>query len=75
MWGLRHPFTGALYEQDDVEGFVRITQRDGRSGLYRLDGSYVEGERFDTDPQLCGWVGGPRASHRLAASKAEPKVS
>ena len=71
MFGIIHPFDGALYEQDG-EGHVQITQKDGRSGLYRLDGSYISGEVFDTDPQMCGWVGGPRAQHRL---QSEPKIS
>jgi hypothetical protein len=68
---LVHPFTKALYEQDG-EGNVRITMTDGRSARVRLDGSYLDGDVFDVDPQLCGWVGGPRAQHRL---QSEPKVS
>ena len=45
---------------------------DGRIGRYRRDGSWLDGEVFDVDPQLCNWVGGARAQHRL---QSEPKVS
>jgi hypothetical protein len=71
MWGQRHPFTNALYEHDG-EGVVRVTTTDGRTGRYRRDGSFVDGDQFDVDPQMCGWIGGPRAQHRL---ETEPKVS
>jgi hypothetical protein len=71
MFGIRHPFDQSLYEVDD-HGEVLITKRDGRAGRYHRDGSYIEGERFDVDPQLCNWVGGPRAQHRL---QSEPKIS
>jgi hypothetical protein len=68
MHGLRHPFTGDLYEEDGDGGegrVVRITTADGRVGRYRPDGSWISGDRFDADPQLCVWIGGPRAAHRL----------
>jgi hypothetical protein len=71
VYGLVHPFSKALYEQDG-EGNLRITMPDGRVGRARLDGSYLDGDVFDIDPQLCGWVGGPRAQHRL---QSEPKIS
>ena len=71
MYGVIHPFSRALYEQDG-EGNVLITQSDGRTGRYHRDGSFLDGELFDVDPQLCGWVGGPKAQHRL---QSEPKVS
>jgi hypothetical protein len=49
-----------------------VKQTDGRVGRYRRDGSWIDGQLFDVDPQLCGWVGGPKAQHRL---QSEPKVS
>jgi hypothetical protein len=61
MLGMRHPFTKALYEQDG-DGNVRVTL-DGTYGLFRPDGSWIEGEIFEADPQLCGWVGGPKVVH------------
>ena len=64
MYGIRHPFTGALYEQDDSGGIL-VTDGD-RTGRFRRDGSWVEGELREADPQLCNWVGGPMlANHRV----------
>lgn len=61
MLGQVHPFSGALYEQDG-RGNVRVS-RGGRSGLFRQDGTWLEGELFEADPQFCGWIGGPKAAH------------
>ncbi len=49
-----------------------VKQTDGRAGRYRRDGSWLDGQVFDVDPQLCNWVGGPKAQHRL---QSEPKIS
>ncbi len=73
MWGVVHPFSKALYEQDgESTGIVKVTTTDGNVGRFRQDGSWIDGASFDVDPQLCNWVGGPRAKHRLSS---EPKVS
>jgi hypothetical protein len=74
MHGLRHPFTGDLYEDDGDAGAVRITTADGRSGRYRADGSWISGDRFDADPQLCVWIGGPRAPHRLVVQNTQEEI-
>jgi len=37
MKGITHPFSGALYEQDGA-GHVRISEQDGRVGVYTPDG-------------------------------------
>lgn len=71
MYGVMHPFSKAVYEVDET-GAVVITTSDGRVGRYRRDGSWIDGAVFDVDPQLCNWVGGVRAQHRL---QSEPKVS
>ena len=71
MYGVMHPFSKAVYEIDE-SGAVVITMNDGRIGRYRRDGSWLGGEVFDVDPQLCNWVGGARAQHRL---QSDPKVS
>ena len=64
--GILHPFTRALYERIDAQR-VRVTL-DERSGVFRADGSWIEGALREADPQLCGWLGGPRlAHHRLQA--------
>ena len=61
MLGLKHPFTRALYEQDG-EGNVRVTHN-GRVGVFRVDGTWIEGDIFEADPQMCGWIGGPKVAH------------
>jgi hypothetical protein len=66
-----HPFSRAIYEVDET-GSVMITTVDGQIGRYRRDGAWLSGDVFDVDPQLCNWVGGVRAQHRL---QSEPKVS
>jgi hypothetical protein len=67
MLGIVHPFTRALYEQDG-HGHVRVT-RDGKVGVFTSEGTWVEGEVYEADPHLCGWVGGPKlAHHRISHS-------
>lgn len=61
MLGIVHPFTKALYEQDG-HGNVRVT-RDGQVGVFTPEGAWLEGELFEADPHLCGWVGGPKLAH------------
>ncbi len=74
MLGVRHPFSRALYEQDG-SGNVRVSLK-GATGLFRPDGSWIEGEIFEADPQLCGWVGGPKvAHHRIQQLSDSPRVS
>ena len=66
--GLIHPFTKALYLKT-AEGNIRVTNGD-LEGLFRLDGSWIEGELRESDPQLCGWVGGPGIeNHRVGKVK------
>jgi hypothetical protein len=64
MHGIRHPFSQALYEPEEG-GRVRITQPDGRTGFFSKEGKYLEGDKLDADPQLCGWVCSPRGVHRM----------
>lgn len=69
MLGMRHPFSKALYEQDG-NGNVRVTHQ-GKVGLFTPDGRWLEGDLFEADPQLCGWIGGPKvAHHRIQRSQA-----
>ena len=66
MFGLRHPFTGALYERDG-EGNVLVSDGD-RSGRFTDAGQWISGELQECDPQLCGWVAGPQVgNHRMSA--------
>ena len=66
MNGQYHPFTKALYERD-LDGHVVVRTRD-KSGVFRADGSWIEGELFEADPQMCNWIAGPKVRHhRLQA--------
>ena len=69
MLGMIHPFSRALYEQDG-KGNVLVTHN-GRTGLFTQAGVWIEGDIFEADPHLCGWVGGPKmAHHRIAHNKS-----
>ncbi len=71
MNGIRHPFTGALYEQDG-EGRVAVTSGE-RSGLFHSNGRWISGALQIADPQLCGWVAGPMiTNHRVTPSQLVP---
>ena len=62
--GLVHPFSKALYEPVD-DGTIKVTDGE-RWGRFNRDGSWIEGELRECDPQLCNWVGGPQvANHRV----------
>lgn len=66
MHGQLHPFSKALYEQDR-DGNVRV-RLNGLTGLFRADGSWIEGDIFEADPQMCNWIAGPKVRHhRLQA--------
>lgn len=70
MHGIIHPFSKALYEQDGA-GHIKVSFED-KWGLFNIDGSYIEGDIRECDPQLCGWVGGPQvANHRVTAAAIE----
>jgi len=60
--GLRHPFTKALYIAIG-DGKIRI-EHDGKTGVFNRDGSWIEGEIRESDPQFCGWVAGDRVTRR-----------
>ena len=67
MFGIMHPLTGLLYEQDG-KGHIKVSGN-SKWGLFQLDGKWIEGEIFECDPQMCGWVGGPKfVNYRLDTS-------
>lgn len=68
--GIKHPFTGALYERYDTAdggpGRIRVSDGD-REGVFTDQGEWVSGELRECDPQLCGWVAGPQfTNHRMS---------
>ena len=67
--GLVHPFTKALYVKNG-DGNIEVSDG-GLKGIFRRDGSWLEGELRECDPQLCGWVGGPQIeNHRVGKVKS-----
>jgi len=62
MRSIRHPLSGALYDRQP-DGTVRV-EKDGRAGLFRADGSYISGDIYFADPQMCGWIGGRELAAR-----------
>ena len=41
------------------DGLVRVTDVDGRSGIFTWDGRFVEGELSNCSLQMLVWCGGP----------------
>ncbi|MBV8138594.1 MAG: hypothetical protein JO121_23645 [Deltaproteobacteria bacterium] len=66
MRSIRHPLSGALYDLQ-TDGTVRV-EKDGKSGTFRADGSYLSGDIHSADPQMCVWLGG-----RELISRARPR--
>ena len=54
---LRHPLSGAIYERVE-DGKVKVTDRDGKAGVFTDDATWVEGELGQADPNMCDWIGG-----------------
>ena len=57
-----HPISGATY-QELGEGIVEVVDtKRGRSGKFRYDGSWLEGDLTHADPEFLIYVGGPKPS-------------
>jgi hypothetical protein len=71
MRAIRHPLSGAIYDLQN-DGTIRV-EKDGKAGIFRADGTYVSGEIFFADPQLCVWIGGRElpSRHRQAAEASK----
>ncbi len=54
--GVRHAFTGAIYERDP-NGNIIVTNGD-RRGVFDRYGRWKSGDLREADPHLCGWVAG-----------------
>jgi NAD(P)-dependent dehydrogenase (short-subunit alcohol dehydrogenase family) len=66
---MRHPVTGAIYERVG-EGQCKITDPDGRSGVFTDKGVHVSGERVDPDLHFVIWIGGAQLDMRNASQGA-----
>lgn len=51
----QHPLTRLSYERLE-NGNVRISDRNGTSGIFDKDGNWISGERKTADPLMCVWV-------------------
>jgi len=67
---LRHPLSGAVYERVG-DRQVRVTTRDGHTGLFTDDGTRLEGDIGQVDPNMCDWIGG----RQLAGAESVPLPS
>lgn len=53
----RHPITGDYYERLE-EDRIRLTKKDGRSGIFNAKAEPLEGELQNADLHICNWFGG-----------------
>ena len=54
-----HPISGAIY-QDLGDGRVKVEDKvKGKSGIFRFDGAWLEGDMTYADPHMLGLVGDP----------------
>jgi hypothetical protein len=63
MRSIRHPLSGALYDLQ-TDGTVRVEKGD-KSGTFRADGSYISGDIYSADPQMCVWLGSRELGSRV----------
>ena len=68
MHGKRHPISGATYEARP-DGNVLVVAREGSSGVFTVDGAWIEGKLRCADPHMCGWVAGPRIGESRDSSR------
>ncbi len=65
---MRHPISGAIYER--LEGRrCKVTEPDGRSGVFMDDGRWLAGDARDADLHFLNWVGGPQLESSDAAAR------
>ena len=54
-----HPISGAVYEAIG-DGLVRVEDKaKGKSGVFRYDGTWIEGDMTYADPHMLIYIGGP----------------
>jgi phenylpropionate dioxygenase-like ring-hydroxylating dioxygenase large terminal subunit len=54
---LRHPMSGFIYERAS-EGIVHVTDRNGNVSKFTDNGTWIEGNLTQVDPNMCDWIGG-----------------
>jgi len=69
----RHPLSGAVYDVRD-DGLVVVEKNQVR-GVFRHDGTWVEGELRVADPHLCGWIAGRQLGSASAGSHRDRRAS
>ena len=52
---IQHPLTRLKYERLD-DGTVKVSDKNGRSGVFDRNGVWISGERKSADPLMCVWV-------------------
>ena len=68
---LRHPISGAIYQRIEG-GRCKITEPDGRCGLFTDSGRWISGELREADLHFINWVAGPQLELQPAALPAGP---
>lgn len=68
--GIKHPLTGEVYEVEVIDGgdVVVVTDTEGRSGTFTMDGRWLHGDVKVADAHLCGWMASARATSRFAST-------
>jgi len=74
MRSIRHPLSGVLYALEPSVA-IRVTRHDGKTGLFRADGTYINGDVYFADPHLCGWIGGRDLPSRLRDASPDHEKS
>lgn len=69
MRQLRHPLSGAIYEEAGRDR-VQVTDRSGATGVFTGDGMWVSGELRQADPEMCRWIrSGDHPSPRIKSNR------
>jgi hypothetical protein len=66
----RHALSGALYDVGE-DGLVRVTAKDGTTGVFTPRGEHISGDLHHVDPHLCLWLAGPQLPAEMARSHRE----
>ncbi len=69
----RHALSGALYDVRE-DGLV-VVQKNEIRGVFRHDGTWVEGDLRTADPHLCGWIAGRQLGSASAGSQRDRRAS